>query len=32
VFEHIVAARLPGETRDDVVSRLLRAATGKKPS
>ena len=32
VFEHIDAARLPGETDDDVVSRLVRAATGKKPS
>ena len=32
VFEHIAAARLPGETDDDTVSRLLRAAIGKKPS
>ena len=32
VFEHIEATRLPGETDDDVVSRLLRAATGRKPS
>ena len=32
VFDRIDAARLPGETDDDSVSRLLRAATGKKPS
>ena len=32
VFEHIQGARLPGETDDDVVSRLLRAAIGRKPS
>ena len=32
VFGHIDGARLPGETDDDVVSRLLRAATGRKPS
>ena len=32
VFDHIDAARLPGETDDDTVSRLLRAAIGKKPS
>ena len=32
VFEHIDAARLPGETDDDTVCRLLRAAIGKKPS
>ncbi|MDO8360975.1 MAG: hypothetical protein Q7T08_13200 [Devosia sp.] len=32
VFEHIGAARLPGETDDDVASRLVRAAVGKKPS
>ena len=32
VLEHIDVARLPGETDDDTVSRLLRAAIGKKPS
>ena len=32
VFDRIAAARLPGETDDDVVGRLLRAAIGKKPS
>ena len=32
VFEHIEAARLPGETDDDVVGRLLRVAIGNKPS
>ena len=32
VFDHVDAARLPGETDDDTVSRLLRAAIGKKPS
>ncbi|MBI4924111.1 MAG: hypothetical protein HY834_20440 [Devosia nanyangense] len=32
VFDRIAAARLPGETDDDTVSRLLRAAIGKKPS
>ena len=32
VFDHIDGARLPGETDDDAVSRLLRVATGKKPS
>ncbi|MBI4924105.1 MAG: hypothetical protein HY834_20410 [Devosia nanyangense] len=30
VFEHIDAARLLGETDDDTVSRLLRAAIGGK--
>ena len=32
VFDRIAAARLPGETDDDTLSRLLRAAIGKKPS
>ena len=32
VFDRIDAARMPGETDDDVVSRLVRAAIGKKPS
>jgi hypothetical protein len=32
VFAHIEAARLPGETDDDTVSRLLRGAIGQKPS
>ena len=32
VFDHIDAARLPGETDDDVVSRLLRLAIGKRPN
>ena len=32
VFDHIAAARLPGETDDDTVSRLLRTAIGKRPS
>ena len=32
VFDRINAARLPGETDDDPVSRLLRTAIGKKPS
>ena len=32
VFDHIATARLPGETDDDVVSRLLRAAVARKPS
>ena len=32
VFEHIQAARLPGETDDDTLSRLLRAAIGGKPN
>jgi hypothetical protein len=27
----IATARLPGETDDDVVSRLVRAAIGKRP-
>ena len=31
-FEHIDAARLPGETDDDTVSRLLRLAIGGKPN
>ena len=32
VFEHIDTVRLPGETDDDTVSRLLRLAIGGKPS
>ena len=32
VFDHVHAARLPGETGDDTVSRLLRLAIGMKPS
>ena len=32
VFNHVHAARLPGETDNDVVSRLLRLAIGKMPS
>ena len=32
VFDRIDAARLPGETDDDTVSRLLRTVIGKKPS
>ena len=32
VFDRIADACLPGETDDDTVSRLLRAAIGRKPS
>ena len=32
VFEHIDTVRLPGETDDDTVSRLLRLAIGGKPN
>lgn len=32
VFAHIDASRLPGETDDDTVSRLLRLAVGGKPN
>lgn len=32
VAAHIEAARLPGETDEDAVSRLVRAATGQRPS
>ena len=32
VFDHVRAARLPGETDDDAVSRLLRLAIGGKPN
>ena len=32
VLEHIDTVRLPGETDDDTVSRLLRLAIGGKPN
>lgn len=32
MFDRIDAARLPGETDDDAISRLLRLAIGRKPN
>ena len=32
VFDHIDVARLPNETDDNTVSRLLRAAIARKPN
>jgi hypothetical protein len=32
VWGHLEAHRLPGESDDDVVTRLIRAARGQKPS